>query len=689
MTAGRTDRARWALGLALLSAVAVALAVVLHRYNVPRAHVPAGLPAPVGGGTRRDLVRMELTEPMLGVLFPFVGWLVLRRSPGNRIGYVCLSAALIGVKILCGEYAVTAYLVSPGLPLGALAAWITEWGWTPYLLLMTLLPLIYPDGRLLSPRWRWAARASVGACGWTALTLSLARAPLDSSDFIDNPLGLSAPWLQPLVALGVGVAFLIVGPAAVVSLVLRQRRARGRERARVLWGLVGAGFLVATQLMMLVVKGILADVFSVAGFVAVAVAIVVGTTFYGDARRDLVLNRTLVYAMLTALALALYGVAVALVDGVVPGSNVGPWAIAVVALLAVVARDAVQRGVDRWLYGDRRDPYAVVTRAGGRLDVAAGPLDALASLVRELAAALKSPYVAVIPDDPDLPPALTGERGDHVETVPIVIVGRRVGRLEVGYRHERERFRGDEQALLAELAVRAGTLLYAASLVADLQRSRERIVVAREEERRRLRHDLHDGLGPQLAGMALQLDSLVGRLEPGSEAERRVQVMRDRMRQMVAEVRGVVDNLRPAALDQLGLVEALREHARAVSPVAAAVGGGLTPADKPGLQVDVVAGPLPPLPAAVEVAAYRIATEAVTNVLRHSDARRCQVSLHAAASLLTVEVADDGSGMTDELRPGIGLQSMRERAAELGGEFAVTTGSAGTLVTARLPLEVR
>jgi len=212
----------------------------------------------------------------------------------------------------------------------------------------------------------------------------------------------------------------------------------------------------------------------------------------------------------------------------------------------------------------------------------------------------------------------------------------------------------------------------AGSLIHELQLSRERLVAAREEERRRLRHDLHDGVGPELAGMALQLDSLSTRLRGDPELAARAERLRDQMRRTVAEVRRAVDDLRPPALDQLGLAGALREQL-------SAYGSG-------ELQV----GELPPLPAAVEVGAYRIAGEAVANALRHSGAHRCVVRVEVEEGWLVVEVVDDGRGLAPDALPGVGLTSMRERAAEVGGRFEVGLGPhGGTLLRARLPRAAR
>jgi signal transduction histidine kinase len=252
----------------------------------------------------------------------------------------------------------------------------------------------------------------------------------------------------------------------------------------------------------------------------------------------------------------------------------------------------------------------------------------------------------------------------------------------VTHRFPGERWRRSERDALDLAARRVAALVWAAGLIADLQTSRERIVAGREEERRRLRHDLHDGVGPQLAGLALQLDSLGRRLGPDDANAARVQMLRDRLRDTVIEVRRVVDNLRPPALDDVGLVEAVRQQVSAYAVVGAGSGGA-------GPMVEVQSpAQLPPLPAAVEVAAYRIVTESVTNAVRHGSPQRCCVRIDAEGATLVLRVSDDGNGIAPDAVQGVGLTSMRERAAELGGVLDVSSGPDGTTVTARLPLEV-
>ena len=212
-------------------------------------------------------------------------------------------------------------------------------------------------------------------------------------------------------------------------------------------------------------------------------------------------------------------------------------------------------------------------------------------------------------------------------------------------------------------------------MTADLQRSRERLVTAREEERRRLRRDLHDGLGPLLGSLTLKLDVADDLLERDPQATHALlRGLRGQVQAAIADIRRLVYALRPPALDDLGLLGALRAEAAQY--------------ERAELRIIVEApGQLPPLPAAVEVAAYRITLEALTNVVRHSSARSCTVRLSPSRKTLEVEIVDDGSGLRDDRTQGVGLASMRERAEELGGSCSVEPAPVrGTRVRASLPL---
>jgi two-component system, NarL family, sensor kinase len=248
-----------------------------------------------------------------------------------------------------------------------------------------------------------------------------------------------------------------------------------------------------------------------------------------------------------------------------------------------------------------------------------------------------------------------------------------VGALVVGVRSGQAALAASDRAVLELLAVPLAMAVRATELSESLQRSRGAIVTAREEERRRLRRDLHDGLGPLLTGVAFQADAAGNLIR--SDPDRAAALLaglRERTAGAIDDVRRLVHELRPPALDELGLVDALRRHAEEYT-------------GSPQVAVEA-SGAIPPLPAAVEVAAYRIAMEGLTNAVRHAGATRIDLRL-AADGDLHIQVSDDGS-RRDGWRPGVGLTSMRERAAELGGEVDAGPGASGGRVVARLPLVV-
>jgi signal transduction histidine kinase len=274
-----------------------------------------------------------------------------------------------------------------------------------------------------------------------------------------------------------------------------------------------------------------------------------------------------------------------------------------------------------------------------------------------------------------------------LESLPLIYQAETVGRLVLAPRSPGEGFSPADRRLLEDIAHQAGVAAHSVRLTADLQRSRERLVTALEEERRRMRRDLHDGLGPALASQGLKLAAarqLLGR-DPAAADLLLAQVM-SQNESTVADVRRLVYALRPPALDELGLVEAIRDHALGLDCDASLV-------EALYIQVEPPAQGLPPLTAAVEVAAYRIALEALTNVTRHAYARRCLIRFSLETSsrpvVLLLEILDDGVGLPENPRSGVGLSSMRERAEEVGGSISIERAAGGgTRVVARLPSEL-
>jgi signal transduction histidine kinase len=415
------------------------------------------------------------------------------------------------------------------------------------------------------------------------------------------------------------------------------------------------------------------------GMLAIATAAAIAILRHRLYGIDVLLDRTLVYASLTAAVLALYLLVVGAVGALAgPQDNllVALVATGLVAALVLPLRDRLQHGVNRLMYGERDDPHALLSRLGRRLEATAAPDTVLVTVAESVARALRLPYAAVALryDEGSETAAAYGRSAGPLLAFPITHGDERVGELLVAPRPGETTLSDAERPLLETIARQAGVAAHGVRLTTDLRRSRERLVASREEERRRMRRDLHDGLGPALAAMALKVEAARNYLAgTGGPAPELLSQLAEEIDQAAAGIRRLMYGLRPPALDDLGLVGALRVQA------------GLH--EGPELRIEVCAPEaLPPLPAAVEVAAYRISQEALTNVVRHAHAGHCRVTLEVDERLcLTVE--DDGRGLPSRVRTGVGLRSIRERATELGGSVDIATRrSSGTRVSAWIPL---
>jgi signal transduction histidine kinase len=466
---------------------------------------------------------------------------------------------------------------------------------------------------------------------------------------------------------------------------LRFGRGRQQERQQLKWlAYAMAVLLVASALYWVPSTTPVAEVLLLGAVTFIPVAIGIAILKYRLFDIDLLINRTLVYTVLTVVLVGAYVSVVAAARVLLQGHAAAGVSVAATALVAVLfapVRSWLQRRADRLLYGDRHDPHAALSRLGRRLEATGQPEALLPSLVETVAESLRLPYVAVrvnTGEDAATPTVEHGRLVGEPLRLPLVHQGAQVGELLLGPRTPGEGFSTADRRVLAELAAQAAVAVHAVQLTAALQQARTRLVTAREEERRRLRRDLHDGLGPTLAGVVLGLDTAGNLLDgqpPAAQAAALLERLRDQTQGAIAGIRRLVYGLRPPTLDDLGLIPALQTQATALGQASG------------GMMVSVEAdGDLATLPAAVEVAAYRITLEAVTNAARHADARHCQVRLcHDGA--LTVEVRDDGVGLRPGWHAGVGLTSMRERAVELGGTLHVEPADGGgTVVTASLPM---
>ncbi|SFP52080.1 Signal transduction histidine kinase [Geodermatophilus dictyosporus] len=610
------------------------------------------------------------------VSFAVAGVTVWRR-PGDRAA-LTTSALLAGFAWgVAGTHLVLAE-VHP--------QWHTAWrvlGVTTFGCL-TLLLYVFPDGTF-RPRWtRWPALAVVLLTPLSGLegALDPGTWPAPLALTLDVALGLAIPLYAQVhryrtvstavqrqqtkwVALSIVLLVLGTVPVAVTSWFLPEVTGPGVAGLR--FHLVSGLWLALLTLL-----------------VPVAVALSVLRLRLWDV--DPLLTRTLVYGALVLLIGGVYvGVAGVLGAAFRSPDNVlfSLIAAGTVAVLFDPVRRRLQRGAGRLVHGEREEPDAAVRRLARRLEDAQDLRGVLGTVARTAREALRVPSVVVEPVGADGrrgtavtdPPDAVPPGGDAVR-LRLVCRQEPVGWLTVAPRAPGEPFSPRDRHLLDELARHAATAVYGVRAAADLQRAHGRLVTAGHEERRRLRRQLHDELGPMLATLTMELDVAAEVIaEDPAQGRELVGDVRDEAQQTIALVRSLAYGLYPPVLDELGLSAAVREKARS-----------LLQRDGVALELHVPER-LPSLTAATEVAAYLIAVEAVTNVQRHARARCCRLSLTCGGGWLDVEVADDGGGLSDSVPAGVGVSAMRERAQELGGTFTITPASpSGTRVLARLPL---
>jgi signal transduction histidine kinase len=598
-----------------------------------------------------------VSNVLIGVSFGLCGALIAWHRPSSALGWMYAAGGFCQTMS-----ALTA-------PLGQLlsdhgaAEWVQrldstvfQWAWPVNITLIPISLLLLPDGRLASRRWRPVAIA----VGVTAplFVLEVGLGPEHPADLARSYLTVgdgtydSLTWLWTVSEVRWAISVLI----GVVCLVVRYRHGNEVVRRQLLWLVVAAAVIVAAVVPWALVAGTPLAVLFTIPLLPAAVAAGVLRHQLLDIR--LVVARGLTYGLLSGVVLAAYAGLVVVLSDVASAL--------LVALIALPLRSRLQAAVDQLLYGERGDPLKVASRVGRSLGAG------LPETLDEIRMALRLPYVGVVVDGQLL--ASGGALDGPSAELPL-----EGGTLVVGLRTGETRLDPADERVLVLLSGPLATAVHATTLLKQLQVSRERLVVAREEERRRLRRELHDGLGPLLTGVALSADTAANLAGGTADAalQEKLSEVRSDTRSAIQEVRRIVDNLGSPALDSLGLVEALRIRADQVS----------RRSDGAELRTVVEAVELPPLPPAVEQAAYRIATEALTNVIRHSHATSVVLRLGADEAGLHCEVLDDG-GHTSAWRPGVGIVGMRERVAQLGGSCEVGPGPSGGEVRVCLPMEL-
>ena len=568
-----------------------------------------------------------------------------------------------------------------------------------------LLPIacLFPDGKF-QPRWmNWAA------LGYILLSLIY----LLPRNLVWFTSGIAAVPVQ------LGFASIAVLAAASTWTGRYRRATTPEQREQIRWVFAGIGLVVLviginTPLRLihpsfLSFEILLPDLYERVVYTGMFLAVGAFTCFlvalfnYGPLDTDLHLNRTLVYGALTALIISGYALLVGAVGGILRADGNLAISLAVITLVAIAAnplRERLQRAANRLMYGEREEPYRVVTRLSQLLEAANQPAGVLQLSVETVAHALKLPYVCIelMPNPRNQTPDSTtsgapieiqnaayevaasyGTPINSLSIFPLLYAGETIGQLTVASRAPNELLTEADQPLLFDLAKQISLAAHTAILTTDLEYARLRIVEAGEEARRRLGNDLHDGIGHVLTGLARKTEMVSNQLE--SEPTRTRDALAEIVQQLnvsIDQVRTLAHQLHPPELELLGLVGALRERAQTNNRFA--------------IQFDAPDS-LPPLPTATETAAYYIAVEALTNVEKHAGAKTCGFHLRLVEgfpSTLELDITDDGRGLPTDMNSGLGLITMQARAVEVGGTCRIgSTAQGGTRVSVRLPCSPR
>lgn len=609
-----------------------------------------------------------------------VGAVVVWYRPANIVGWIVLGMGF-GV-VLTGwltAYAYRGLVVDPGsLPGAVWARWAQSWLYIPAWFGGLTFPLyLVPNGTLPSRRWRPVIAVELVALVVATVTTALAPGPIGEAVPVQNPLGVER--LGPLVELVevVVAVTLVAGPAlGIVALVVRWREESGRTRRQLAYVLAAA----VVGVTLIVVAGFIPAVNGPAALSALAVAIAMTAPAVGIGLAvvnaglfdiEVVVSRTLVWAAISTLSLLTYAGVLAATTRWASGEVGAALSVLATAFVAIglgALRERVEPAIRRRLFGFRDRPYALLTGLGDMTTAPDQP--AGAAIATWLKDALKLSYAEI---------RATGAPADQAEPAnaerfALTRDGMDEGTLVVALPGTRSL--GAEERSMIEVAARqAVVVLHAHRLTAEVQLSRTELVQAHERERTRIRRDVHDGIGPTLAAVPIQLDVLTSRLDPDDdEARALARRVKDQVLDAVADLRLLIDGLQPSSLEVLGLEGAIRQR--------------VAVARDAGLEVDLVLDDLPDLGPAAGAATLHVVAEALTNAVRHAGGTRARVEVGVRQSRVVIDVIDNGCGLAASVQPGIGLESMRLRATELGGAFRLTRGNLGGLhLHAEIPEE--
>jgi signal transduction histidine kinase len=654
-------------------------------------------------------------------LFPIVGYLMAIRRPENSLGWIMLGMGVaMAVGGVLSSYA--GYAVHGGVggrDLGLIAESLNNPMWVPVVAVpATYLLLLFPDGHLPSPRWRWFAWVLGASLVITALVIILAPGKFGSEagGFADyeNPLGVEA--LRPVLAVAiVSLAMLPIGViVSLVALVRRFRRSSGIERLQLRWLVTAATIVAVLYTVALLISFVgswdtnnqpgwmnILQNLAVFSFGLIPIAIGVSVLRYHLFDIDVVITRALLFGTLAVFITLVY-VAIVVGVGAIVGSRADPILSAVAAAIIALAfqpvRSRAQRFADRLVYGERAAPYEVLSEFSARLGNTYATDELLPRMARVLAGGTGATRVDVWvrigdelvsgarwPQDAETPAPITVGEGDAGQSSeiemrePIRHQGELLGALSIAKRPG-DPITPTEEKLVHDLASQAGLVMRNVALaerlmdnVEQLRASRERLVGAQDEERRKLERNLHDGAQQQLVALSVKLRLAEGFVDRDpAKTKEMLADLQTTTGQAIEDLRDLARGIYPPLLADKGLIAALEAQAR-----------------KGSIATAIRSENVERYPQQVEAAVYFCTLEALNNVAKYSGANGAEVRLARSNGDLTFEVSDDGAGFDlDGMSYGTGLRGMRDRLEAIGGTLEIRSARGrGTTVIGRVPVE--
>jgi signal transduction histidine kinase len=641
----------------------------------------------------------DVFQDLVNVAVPVLGFVLASRRPANRMGWLFLAAGLaLALSTIAGPYAQHALRVAPGsLPAGRAAAWLNNWIFVVPSAMLAFLLMLFPDGRLRSRRWRPAAWFVAGVYTATGLVLIVRASRFWAHPFSPFPDGLY-PWVLAAIMILLPITYVI----SVVAVIVRFARSSGEERLQLKWFAAAALLVVAATIPTIVTDALAANILQDLAFLCLYAAIGIAVLKYRLYEIDIVISKAVLYGSLAVFVTAVYAALVVGV-GTLAGNQHSPLlaalAAAVVAVAFQPARQWARRLANRVVYGRRATPYQVLSQFAQRIGATYAAEDVLPQMAQIVAAGTGAEQVVVWlrVDDRLRPEAFSGggTRADPLPaddlatdglpvdgeampslpgadlSVPVVHQGELLGAISIKMPNN-EPLRPAGEQLVADVASQAGLVLSNAGLIEDLRASRQRLVTAQDEARRRIERNIHDGAQQDLVALAIKL-RLAGTTVDEDPAE-----AKDIIGELQADAAGALENLRdlargiyPPLLADLGLAAALSAQASksAVPVVVEADGIGRFSQD-------------------TEAAVYFCCLEALQNIAKYAHATSARICLQAQNGTLRFTVSDDGAGYDARRTPlGSGQRNMADRLAALGGRIEVRSAPRrGTTITGHLPV---